>query len=619
MKKPPKDHVGPPRIRPGRITNGIPPTELSVSELPATEGSPSAAAQRKRIAGATGLMMVGILGSRVLGLLRESVIAHKFGQNGLTDVYNAAFTIPDLLFFLIAGGALSGAFIPVFTDYIETNREKEAWRIFSVVATVMTLVVTAFIIFSEIFATPLVIFTNSGYVDIPKGLNQFQAFLALCHSAYDITLGHIPTPPKVADTVALTRILLPAQLCFFLGGLMMGTLQARGNFWGQALGPIIYNAGIILGGLFLTSITPVHGLAGLCIGAVVGAVIGNLVLQWILVLRTGGVFYRTGLRKYWRHEGVIQVWRLMLPVILGLALPQVSTIIGRMFASTLGDGPQSALMNANKLMQVPLGVFAQATGIAMLPMMSGQAARMKAALRVDDKATARLEKAALRDIVNYGVRSTLFLTVPSSILMWVLALPFVQLVFQSGHFTTADAELTAGVLRWFAVGIFAWSAHAIITRGFYALQDSRTPVIVGTIVTLIFIPLNGPLKNAMGVSGLALATSIAATIHMLSMLVLLHRRLNGLNGARMLFSVLRTTFASFITAGVCWLVYRPLLPRLLVVGDPHARLHAAEVLVVCLTVSVLVYGVLAMVLRMEEVDVLTRILKRVRRGRGQSV
>lgn len=514
---------------------------------------------KRHIVGAAGLMMAGILLSRVLGLVRERVIAHQFGQTLKTDVYNGAFTIPDLLFFLIAGGALSGAFIPVFTEYVATNREKEAWRIFSVVASVMTLVVSAFILLGEIFTHPLVILTNPGFQDIPG---------------------------KVEQTVALTRILLPAQLCFFLGGLMMGTLTSRGNFIGQAFGPVIYNICIILGGIFLTNR---YGVAGLCWGAVAGAVIGNLIFQWVLVRRSGGYFLPGSLRQHWNHPGAKKVWKLMLPVILGLALPQVSTIIGKIFASSLGNGPMSALMNANKLMQVPLGVFAQATAIAIFPTMAAQAARK--------------EMRELRHSVNFGIRSILFLTIPSSLLMIVLALPIVQLILQSGKFTGADAELTANVLRYFAVGIFAWSAHSIITRGFYALQDSRTPILVGTVVTLIFIPLNWPLRAWLNVSGLALATSIAATIHMVAMLVLLRKRLNGIEGGLLLVAVGRIVVASLVTTGVC-VVTRNVVERVFEGRHLSVTFQSAGVLLVCLTVSTLVYGGMAFALKMDEAALL---------------
>ncbi len=538
---------------------------------------------RRMIVGGAGIMMAAILGSRLLGLIRERVIAHQFGQGFNTDVYNGAFTIPDLLFFLIAGGALSGAFLPVFTDYISTKREKEAWRIFSVVASVMTLVVTGFIILGEIFTPQLVRITNPGFSDIPG---------------------------KVEHTVTLTRILLPAQLCFFLGGLMMGTQTARNFFWGQALGPMIYNLGIILGGIFLVRH---YGVAGLCYGAVSGAVIGNLLLQWFLVRRMGGRFVFASLRENFRHPGVMKVWGLMLPVILGLALPQVSTIIGKAFASILGNGPQSALMNANKLMQVPLGVFAQAIAIASLPTMSAQAARR--------------EFSALRHTVSFSLRSILFLTIPSSLVMFVLALPIVQLLLQSGKFSSIDAAMAAAALRYFAIGIFAWSAHSILTRGFYALQESRTPIVVGTVVTFIFIPLNlvslrmtGKSDPAVAIAGLACVTSIAATIHMLSMLVLLRMRLRGLDGGRLLVSVSRITLASVVTAFVCRLVRDRLVAHFVAkygtLAAKHVTRESAVVLLGSLAVSAVVYLGLALLLRMDEVAVVRRLARRFVPARG---
>lgn len=574
---------------------------------PPSEGSPSGSSggsgsSQRRIAGAAGIMMAGILGSRVLGLIRERVIAHQFGQGFNTDVYNGAFTIPDLLFFLIAGGALSSAFIPVFTEYISTNREREAWRIFSVVATVMTLVVSVFIILGEIFTTKLVMLTNPGYSLIPG---------------------------KVEATVHLTQILLPSQLCFFLGGLMMGTLTSRNNFTGQALGPVIYNLGIIFGGLLLTRSM---GVAGLCWGAVGGAVIGNLLLQWFLVVRTGGHYRSHYLKTHWKHPGVIQVWKLMLPVILGLALPQVSTIIGKMFASTLGDGPQSALMNANKLMQVPLGVFAQATAIAIFPTMAAQVGRMKAAKERNDPTAARNELTNLRNSVNFGIRSILFLTVPSSALMFVLALPFVQLLLQSGKFSGENAQIAAAALRYFAIGIFAWSGHSIITRGFYALQDSKTPVIVGTVVTAIFIPLNlvalkvtGTTNTTAATAGLAAVTSIAATLHMTSMLALLRNRLRGINAVALFTAIGKITLASAIAAIVCRILrdlmegrYEAKKQAALLAGRaaPSITSHAAILLLVCLTVSVLIYGGLAFAFKMEEAGMLTRLLRRRARARA---
>ncbi len=559
----------------------------------------SQAGMRRQVAGGAAVMMLGILGSRIAGLIRERVIAHHFGQGFLTDIYSGAFTIPDLIFFLIAGGALSSAFIPVFAEYIEKNQEREAWRTFSVVATVMTFIITVLIILGEIFAHKLVLLTSPGFALIPH---------------------------KVDDTVRLTRILLPAQLCFFLGGLMMGSLTARHIFIGQALGPIIYNIGIICGGLFLTAR---YGVAGLCFGAVGGALIGNLLLQWILVRRSGGYFVpppmratltywrqkRTGelrempatLAAYWKHPGARKVWRLMLPVILGLALPPISAIINKMFASTLGNGPQSALMNANKLMNIPIAIFGQAAGIAIFPTMAAQAARK--------------DMVALRRSVNFGVRSILFLTIPASVFLIILSMPMVQLMLQTGKYSHADAEIAAAALRSFAVGVFAWSTQAVVARGFYALQDTRTPVIVGTFVTVLFFTSNWLLIHYLGhrpfyaTAGLALLTSLSASILMLVLLVLLGRRLGGLNLRRIATSTVKIIIASLIAGALVMGIRTVMEAHMQVLNQPHpgSRVFfpALILLSTCLAVGGSCYIGLATILKMEETSVLRPVLARM--------
>lgn len=524
------------------------------------------------------MMMAGIIGSRIAGVIRDRVIAHQFGQSFATDTYQGAFTIPDLIFFLIAGGALSSAFIPVFSEYIETGREEEAWRIFAAVSTIMTLIITALIVVGELYTRRLVMWTNPGFIQ---------------------------EPGKVEETMRLTRILLPAQLCFFLGGLMMGTQTARHIFHGQALGPIIYNVGIIFGGLFLTQR---YGVAGLCYGAVSGAVIGNLLLQWFIVRRTGGGMPLRGLRAYMRHPGVKKVWKLMLPVILGLALPQVAQIVSKMFASLLhGNGPQSALVNAYKLMQIPVAIFGQASAIAIFPVMTAQAARK--------------DTGALRHSVNLGIRSILFLTIPASVLMCLLALPVVQCILQTGRYSTQDAMIAAAAVRCFAVGTFAWSANSVISRGFYALQDSRTPVIVGTVVTFVFVGLNFLVLRLTGrthiisaISGLALVASIAAVLQMSTLFFLLRLRLHGLEGGRLLRSVAKTVVASAAAGAACLALRSVFYPRVAAAASPvasqHVFLRSLATLVLCIFAAALVYGVAAILLRMEEVSVVNRLVRR---------
>lgn len=471
----------------------------------------------RRLAGAAGIVMGSILLSRVLGLIRDAIISGKLGQGAASDVYMAAFLLPDTLFFLIAGGALSSAFIPVFTELLAKKDEAAAWQLFSTVASVMFLVISAFIGIGFLLTRPLVSLLAYGF-----------------------------EPAMIDQIVPLTRIVLPAQLCFFLGGLMMGAQQAHGRFLLPGMGPNIYNLGIIAGGLVLVDRL---GAAGLCWGALAGAVAGNFLLQMWGVRKLGARF-RVSLD--WRNPHVIRVGKLMLPVILGLALPQVSILLNRVFASSLGEGPMSALTRANALMQAPLAIFGQSLSIAIFPTLSAQAAL--------------LDFRRLGETVNLGMRFVLFLTVPSMAMLIVLGRPLVAVLLQHGRFTAANTAETAVALSCYALGLFAWSGQAVLARAFYAMQDTRTPVVIGTLVTLVFIPLNFLFMRGLGLghAGLALATSVAAGLNWGIMLGVLEKRLRGkpaedgqspgLGLRRLAVSLSRIGAASLVAGLVAWAI-----------------------------------------------------------------
>lgn len=534
---------------------------------PATSNDPAASPAR-RIAVASFVLISFTIASRLLGVVRDAVISGKFGQNFQSDIYNAAFMIPDLLFFLIAGGALSSAFIPVFTEKITNGQEREAWHVFSVVASVMALIVTLFILIGMTFTDPLVRLLNFGFSDL-----------------------------KVEATVPLTRIVLPSQLCFFLGGLLMGTQYARNRFLIPAIGPLIYNLSIILGGLLLGGRM---GVAGLCWGALSGAIVGNFGLQWWAVWRSGMQFHPS---LDWKHPDVMKVWKLMLPVILGLSLPQVSIIINRMFATTLGDGPLSAISNANRLMQVPLGIFAQTMGIALFPTLSAMAAKR--------------EWSQMRSTTSMGIRFILFLTLPSSLFIIVLSRPIVALLLQHGKFLSSDTLITATALIFYSIGIFAWSAQAVLSRAFYAMQDSRPPVLIGTGVTLLFIPLNWLLMTplGMGYAGLALATTIAASLNMFLTLIVLSRRLNGIEGRRLTVSTGKTLLASLGGALACYGALVGLESQFGAVHlSPHVKTHSLQAIAGGLAAGGAVYLLCAALLRSEELGQARALLRRRRRS-----
>lgn len=535
---------------------------------PASSGPPSddGAGRGPSVSGAAVIVVGATLLSRVLGLIRDVVIAHQLGATADSDIYIGAFKVCDLLMYLVAGGALSSTFIPVFKEYLHQKKERQAWQAFSVVATVTAIVAVGFVVLAEIFTPTFVRLINGGY-----------------------------SADQVARAVPLVRIILPAQIFFMLGGLLMGTLNARGQFLIPALGPSIYNVGIIFGAAVLYPLG--LGLPGLMWGALLGAFIGNFALQIVPVARLG-MRYRPSLAVL--HPGAVKVWKMMLPIVLGVSLPNVDQLITGNFASELSTGSQAAIGYATRMMLIPIGIFAQAMGIAILPTMASQAAAG--------------QQRAFRATLNKGLRTILFLTVPSSALLFLLAQPTVTFILQGGRFTPEATLLTAPALRFYSLGIFAWSAQAILTRGFYALQDSRTPVVSGTIMTVLFIAMSWLVVNASswGVSGLALVTTIAATLHMLVLLVVLRHRLKGLQDLLLLTSVMKTSLA---TAALCLAVVmlRSALGHLLPGGGGTPKLHAAVVLAIAGGGGLVAFAAAARALRMDE---LQSVMGLVRRRKG---
>ncbi|MDO8682429.1 MAG: murein biosynthesis integral membrane protein MurJ [Armatimonadota bacterium] len=512
---------------------------------------------QKTVAKAAGLMMAAIFLSRVLGLIREMVIGHQFGMSNAVGAYVAAFRLPDFLYFFLSSGALSSAFIPVFAQYLADKKEKDAWQIFSAIACFMGICLSAAVILAEIFTRPLVI--------------------ALAAPGF--------SPEWLDKTVSLTRIVLPAQLLFFLGGLMMGTLEARQRFTARALGPVIYNIGIIFGGVVLARW--LH-IAGLCWGALIGAFAGNIVMTYFS-LRKAGYSFIPNLNL--RHPGVVQVGKLALPVMLGLSLPQIDVMINGWFASFIGEQAVAALNYGNRLMQLPLGVFAQAGAVAFFPTLIAHANKK--------------EMPEFRASLNLAMRGILFLTIPASVFIIVLATPIVRTVYQSGKFTADDAPIASAALLFYSAGIFAWAGQAVISRGFYALQETRVVVITGSIVTAIFIPMNYFLMKAMGISGLALSTSIAATLHMFALMILLRKRTEGLGTKRLAISVGKVCLASAVLGAVCWFAKSSIAGY----ADITTKSGAMKVVGVAFVPSIVVYLAVTWLLRSEEIGFFKTMLR----------
>ena len=426
------------------------------------------------------LLMIATLLARLAGYLRDAYVADVFGAGPKTDAYVAAFTLPDFLLYLMAGGAISITFISLFTRYIAENREAEAQQAFSVIISVMGVVFTVVIILGELFAPQFV-----GWYF--KGSEQ-----ELC--------------------VQLTRILLPQPLFFLIGGVVSAVLQTRRQFLIPAFAPIVYTGSIILGGVLFSRQIGIHSLA---IGATAGSLIGPFLLNAIGARRTGIGF---GFAFTPAHP-VFREWlRMSIPLMLGVSVVAADDWILRYFAA-FSAGDITRLNYAKRLLQVPIGVLGQAVGLASLPFF----ARLYSEKKLGEFATT-----VSRSISNLGALSLL-----ATSWMLAVAVPLVDLAFRRGRFTHFDTTETATYFYVFSLSLVFWSVQGLYARAFYAAGDMLKPMVAGTIVTAVSLPIYWLLFHRVGVIGLAIASDIAIVMHTITLAVMLHAygmaRISGLS------------------------------------------------------------------------------------------
>lgn len=450
----------------------------------------------KKVAKAAGGLMVAMMISRILGYVREVALTTKFDASAATDAYIAAFTIPDLLYNLLVGGALSAAFIPVFSGYLAQNREKEAWHVASTLINLVLIVMAVGIVLGMIFTRELV----------PLVAYKFRG-------------------ANLDLTVKLTRIMFPAFIILSLNGLMMGILNSYQNFRAPAIGAIVYNLGIIVLGIGLA---PKYHIAAFAIGVVAGH-IGNFLVQ-LPALWKKGLGYRPVMDL--SHPGVRKIFILMLPAIIALSANQINLIINQNLASGLAEGSITALRMANRLMWLPLGVFAGSIAVAIFPTMTTLAARR--------------EMTEFKKTFSMGIRSIFLITIPAGAGLIFLSVPIVRLLFQHGEFGPDATSKTAYALVFYSIGLFAQSAIWVITRAFYALHDTLQPVLVAVLTIAINYVLNIMLMGPMQEGGLALAYSLSGIVNMLILLYLLRRKIGPIGAGNLLKSFVLITAAALI-------------------------------------------------------------------------
>lgn len=448
--------------------------------------------------------------SRLLGLLRDRLLFSTFGAGDMLDTYYAAFRLPDLIFNTLVLGALSSAFIPVFLGYWKKNNI-EAWRIANSVLNILMVVLLVLGIVAFYFAPEMIGLIAPGF-DLPK---------------------------RIA-TAELARIMLVGIMFLGLSNIASSILNAFKRFTAFAIAPVLYNVGIIIGIIFLA---PRFGVEGLAWGVVLGAFM-HFLIQLPSIARLG---FKYAFLFDIKNKGVRTIGKLMLPRTFGLVVNQINLLINTIIGSTLIAGSVSILNAATNLQAVPIGVFAIPIALVYFPVFS--------------EAWADKDIDKLVSSFSHATRRILLIAIPSSIFIILLRAHIVRLVLGSGEFDWNATIVTARTLSFFALSLFAQSLIPLIARMFYALHDTKTPVLISGATLILNIALSIKFSQSMGVSGVALAFSIASILNVLLLWIFLRIRLGNLDDHRIFRSIMLISICSIVSG---WALY-----ACLYIIEPH--------------------------------------------------
>ena len=513
---------------------------------------------RKQLVKSAGVIGIATFSSRILGFIRDIVLARLFGAGSAADAFFVAYRIPSLLRELFAEGSMSAAFIPVFSEYLARRSHRDAWKLASAAFTTLVTILTGVCLIG-IFTAPWV---------VPL-----------------IAPGFGNDPEKLALTTLLTQIMFPYLLFIGLAALAMGVLNSIRSFATPAFSPVLFNVAIIASAMLVAPRVSQPILA-IAYGVVVGG-LAQFLIQLPALQKAKFLF---GWRLHMRHEGVRRIGWLMAPALIGLSVTQINLLVGTILASYFAGGP-TYLFYGMRLIQFPLGIFGVALATAVLPALATHAAKGD----LDE----------LRETLGFGLRLIFFIIFPAMVGLILLRVPIVHLFFEHGRFSAADTAGTASAVLGYAVGLWAFAGVRIVVAAFYALQDTRTPVMVAAIALagnlLLSLMLMGPLAHA----GLALATALSAMVNMGLLVMLLAGRLKALNWWTILQSHLRVILASTpIVAAGLW------VGSLGVWSQPDAWIAKSVMLVVGIGLSVAGYVTVHTLLGSSEMEFLWGLVKR---------
>jgi putative peptidoglycan lipid II flippase len=508
--------------------------------------------ERESVSQAAGTVGFYTFLSRILGLIRDVVVAKFFGSGMAADAFFVAFRIPNLLRRLLAEGSLTIAFIPVFTEYLTRKTREDAFQLATAVLTLLSLIL-ALVTLSGVLLSPWIV--------------RIQAF------------GFGGSGTKYELTVLLTRITFPYIFLVSLVAFFMGILNSLRHFAAPAAAPIFLNVGIIGATLWISPYFD-QPIVGVAIGVIIGGVL-QVALQIPWLVKKG-----VPLMFCWmpRHPAVKRIGLLMLPAIFGSAIYQLNQFLGTLLASFLPEGSVSWLYYADRVVQFPLGVFAIAISTAALPSLSKQAAAK--------------DLADFKDTLGHALRLVFFVTIPSMAGMIILRVPITRVFFQRGAFDAVSTEMTALALLFYSVGLWAFSANRVMVSAFYAFQDTKTPVKVAAVALVangvLSLLLMGPMKHG----GLALAVSVASALQFCLLVLLLHKRGGIFEWRPVMESVLRSLVASLFMGVVIFYLNEGWVNR----TSSASSLAAAAELAILALIGAVVFFMTARVLRCTELS-----------------
>lgn len=547
------------------------------------------------VARSAGIVSIAVMVSRVFGLVRETIFARYFGAGFLYDAFIVGFRIPNLLRDLFAEGALSAAFVKVFTDYQLKNSEQEAWRLASLVFNALAVVLSLVAIAGVLLSPLLVKLITYNYLGDPN---------------------HYYPPEKAALATSLMQIMFPFILLVALAALAMGVLNTKGRFGVPASASTAFNIASIIAGLGLAYwlsggewerssdkfAIPTDAAQWAIIGMSIGTLVGGAAQFLIQVPSLFKVGFRFSPRLSFRDEGVRRVMRLMAPAIIGTSAVQVKVVVDTIVASGI-DGGASWLSYAFRLMQFPIGVFGVAVGTAAIPTLSRLASQ------------GNFEK--FRSTLSDAIKLVMILAIPSACGLVVLGEPIVRLIYERGEFDAFDTNMVAWALTAYSLGLAGYAAIKVLSPAFYALDDAKTPMYVslasiaihvvtsfGMMQLLSTVGQSAERPNGYGHAGVALATSIVALVNFIALAFLMRRRISRINGRDILASLVKIFIASAAMSAAAYGAYVLLHNSL---GAAGFTIRLVETFVP-IAIGGIVFIIAARLLGIEELQKITRAI-----------